>query len=76
VNLIEGKNVIKNKLSKSIQMILSWEYKDTDAMEINFSAGKGTIKLPVTWSTVIKYKDLKEGLIIDEDWKPTEVLLK
>lgn len=74
--MIEGKNVLKNKLAKSVLMYLDWNYSAGDSMEVKFVAGKGTIKLPATWGTQIKYLDLKEDTIIEEDWKPTEIHLK
>jgi len=43
---------------------------------VNFAAGKGKITLPASWGTQIKYQNLKENLIIEEDWKPTEIIFK
>jgi hypothetical protein len=57
-------------------MYLDWNYNDGDSMEVKFVAGKGTIKLPATWSTQLKYIGLKENEILEEDWKPTEIHFK
>lgn len=57
-------------------MYLDWGFSATDKIEVNFAAGKGKITLPTTWLTQIKQQNLKENLIIEEDWKPSEIIFK
>jgi len=55
VNLIDGRNVFKDKFADSVQVELDWQFDAGQSMDIQFENQQGKVILPTNFKTTIKY---------------------